>query len=116
MLQLLPSSATMATDQQLVILRQAIDESLHSLGEPIKKTVVWHLNLNGIFTESDQFDLASFYETLEDIMGNGAEVVIHVVYGILAKHKEFALVGDPHRSLVDRILDSMKKDGGMGSE
>lgn len=106
----------MTSDQQLVILRQAIDESLHTLGDPIKKTVVWHLNLNGIFIESDEFDLASFYETLENIMGNAAEVVIHAIYGILAKHKEFALVGDPHRSLLDKIQDNMKTDGGTGSK
>jgi hypothetical protein len=106
----------MTTNQRHTILAQAIDESLHSLGDPIKKTVVWHLNLNGIFIESEQFDIASFYATLEDIMGSSAEVVLHIIHGILAKNQDFRLSKDPHLSVLDRIRDTMKTDGGTESK
>ncbi len=108
--------AAMATDQKPAILMHAVNESLSALGEPIKKTVVWHLNLNGIFIESEQFDIATFYKTLEDIMGNGSEVVLDTIYGILARRKDFPLSKDRSRSMLDRIQDSMKAEGGAGVE
>lgn len=105
----------MALNQKNAVLRQAINESLSSLGEPIKKTVVWHLNLNGVFIESDQLDVTSFFRTLEDIMGNGADVVVETIYGILAKRKDFPVSRDRNHSILKRIQDSMKPDDEEGA-
>jgi len=70
----------LASNQQ-VILQQAISQGLFSLGEPIMKTIKWHLAAHGIFVDSsDKIDLRTFHYQLQQIIGNMADVVLDEVY------------------------------------
>jgi hypothetical protein len=52
-----------------VTLRDAINDGLAPVSEPIVKTIVWHLRANGVFLNSSQgIDLQVFYQHLEEIM------------------------------------------------
>ena len=61
-------------------LQVAIDRGLASLGEPIMKTIIWHLHSRGFFIESRNIDIALFYDHLYEIIGNAADNVLEEVY------------------------------------
>lgn len=74
----------MAQNQQ--ILHQAINESLLSLGEPIMKTIKWHLGAHGLFIDSkDEVNVRVLYDQLEEIVGNIADVVMNEIYSNLSQ-------------------------------
>lgn len=59
------------------MLRQAIGLSLRSCGEPVMKTVLWHMETQGIFLDSnDRIDMRLFYENLESLIGSASVVVM----------------------------------------
>ena len=63
------------------LLQQAINEGLLSLGEPIMKTIIWHLAAHGIFIDSkDQIDVRVLYNNLQQIVGNIADVIMNEIY------------------------------------
>jgi hypothetical protein len=58
-------------------LREAISESLSYCGEPVTKTILWHLKARGIFLDSnEEIDLALFYKQLEDLFGSSAGLIL----------------------------------------
>jgi molybdenum cofactor biosynthesis enzyme len=61
-------------------LRAAINTGLVSLGEPIMKTIIWHLHSRGFSIESKNIDIALFYDHLHEIVGNTADIVLEEVY------------------------------------
>jgi hypothetical protein len=74
----------LAQNQQ--ILHQAINESLLSLGEPIMKTIKWHLGAHGLFIDSkDEVNVRVLYVQLEEIVGNIADVVMNEIYWNLSQ-------------------------------
>lgn len=74
----------MAQNQQ--ILHQAINDSLLSLGEPIMKTIKWHLGAHGLFIDSkDEVNVRVLYDQLEEIVGNIADVVMNEIYSNLSQ-------------------------------
>jgi hypothetical protein len=74
----------LAQNQQ--ILHQAINESLLSLGEPIMKTIKWHLGAHGLFIDSkDEVNVRVLYDQLEEIVGNIADVVMNEIYSNLSQ-------------------------------
>lgn len=69
----------MVTEQE--ILREAITDGLLALGEPIMKTILWHLKAQGVFIDSkNQIDIKLLYQDLEQIVGNIADVVMFEIY------------------------------------
>ena len=68
-------------ENQQVVLQQAINEGLLSLGEPIMKTIKWHLIAHGLFIDSnEQVDVRVLYDYLEQIVGNIADVIMNEIY------------------------------------
>jgi len=63
------------------VLREAIIDGLLALGEPIMKTILWHLKAQGVFIDSkNQIDIKLLYQDLEQIVGNIADVVMFEIY------------------------------------
>lgn len=63
------------------IVHEAISNSLLSLGEPIMKTIVWHLNVQGVFLDSQtDLPIGSFYKHLVNIIGNIADEVMEEIF------------------------------------
>jgi len=67
--------------QQRTMLNTAIRESLLSLGETIMNTILWHMRLKGvILDDSIDTDIDIFFDSLAEIVGNVADVVMKDVY------------------------------------
>jgi hypothetical protein len=66
-------------------LLKAIDNALTGMGEPVKKTVMWHLNDQGVYIGCNNIDVLRLYSTLEQLIGSGADVVFNEVYSELEK-------------------------------
>ena len=104
-------------NQQL--LHQAINEGLLTLGEPIMETITWHLKARGIFLESDEdVDVRVFYQHLEYIVGNIANMIMDEIYVNLRERAQHApLQFNPSDPVVSRIeaLMAVKTEGGSSS-
>ena len=60
-----------------VILHEAISSSLLSLGDSIMKTIVWHLNAQGVFLDSKtEIRIDRLNDHLQAIVGNLADDVM----------------------------------------
>jgi hypothetical protein len=101
----------MAQNQQ--VLQQAINEGLLSLGEPIMKTIKWHLAAHGIFIDSkDQVDVHVLYNHLEQIVGNIADVVMNEIYTNLSQRSVLSVNNlKSSESVVTKIEQLMKIEG-----
>ena len=98
----------MAQNQQ--ILQQAINEGLVSLGEPIMKTIKWHLAARGLFIDSkNEIDVRVLHDQLEQIVGNIADVVMNEIYVNLS-HKNALSVESikSSESIVTKIEQLLK--------
>lgn len=97
----------MVTEQE--ILREAITDGLLALGEPIMKTILWHLKAQGVFIDSkNQIDIKLLYQDLEQIVGNIADVVMFEIYERLkaSSHtpaSEAAEVGTTENSVLTQL-------------
>jgi hypothetical protein len=106
----------MRANQQL--LQQAVNEGLLSLGEPIMKTIKWHLAANGVFLDSkDQVDVRVLYGHLEQIVGNIADVVMNEIYSNLSQRNTLSVEGiKQSESVVSRIERFLNAEGREGDE
>jgi hypothetical protein len=77
-----------------VSLQVAIDKGLASLGEPIMKTIIWHLHSRGFFMESKNIDISLFYDHLQEIIGNAADNVLEEVYTNLRRQQQVSADAD----------------------
>ena len=67
--------------QNQEILRKAVNDALKEFGEPVMKTIVWHLNAHGIFLDQkSEVDIRTLYNHLEQIVGNAAGIAIETIY------------------------------------
>jgi len=68
-----------------ILVRQAIDSAIQSLGGPIHKTILWHMNNRGILSDPTRIDIESFYLNLQELVGPGAEMIMEETWDILKK-------------------------------
>ena len=61
--------------ENMATLRKAIDVALESLGGPIHKTIIWHMNNRGLFSDPRNIDIESFYLNLKELVGPGADML-----------------------------------------
>ncbi len=91
------------------ILRQAIDAAIQSLGGPIHKTIMWHMNNRGVFSDPNKVDVNTFYSNLKELVGPGAEMIIEETWEHLQKHFGTKAGGDLIRSSpLERIQKIME--------
>ena len=67
------------------LLRQALDETMISLGGPIYKTITWHMNNKGLFSDSKKIDLPAIYLSLKELVGPGADMIMEDTWTWLQK-------------------------------
>ncbi|MFY3741547.1 MAG: hypothetical protein HMLIMOIP_002004 [Candidatus Nitrosomirales archaeon] len=98
------------------ILQQAINEGLLSLGEPIMKTIVWHLAAHGIFIDSkDQIEVRVLYNNLQQIVGNIADVIMNEIYANLSTRNTLTVENikssEPVIAKIEKLLQVNSKQG-----
>lgn len=99
------------------ILHQAINEGLSTLGEPIMKTILWHLKAHGVFIDSkDEIDVGVLYKNLQQIVGNIADVVMEEVYANLCTRNTVTVhhikSSEPAVTRIEKLLQGSKKREG----
>src|SRR5581483_11889073 len=63
-------------ESAVILLKRAIDDSISALGGPISKTITWHMNKKGVFTDLKTWDIDNFSAELEDLVGPGAQMIL----------------------------------------
>lgn len=59
-----------------ILLRKALDETILSLGGPICKTITWHMNNRGLYSDAKKIDVVAFYSSLKELVGPGADMIM----------------------------------------
>lgn len=63
--------------QNQVILQQAISNVVSTFGQPVMKTILWHLKTNGVILNSgSDINIPVFYKALQQITGDLVEEVM----------------------------------------
>jgi hypothetical protein len=90
------------------VLVSAINDSLLSLGEPIMRTIVWHLNARGVYLDERRgVDIRLFYSHLEYIIGDITGVVLGEIYERLKNDIERLPPPPPNNDNDDAITVDM---------
>lgn len=69
------------------IIRKAIDDAISSLGGPIHKTITWHMNNRGVFSNPDKLDINFFWDNLKELLGPGADMILEEAWQNVRKYK-----------------------------
>jgi hypothetical protein len=92
------------------ILREAITDGLLALGEPIMKTILWHLKAQGVFIDSkNQIDIKLLYQDLEQIVGNIADVVMFEIYERLKANAQTSVAEAAQASSGNSVLNQIEE-------
>jgi len=94
-------------EQNIAMLRHAIDEAIESLGGPIHKTITWHMNNRGIFAGSS-IDISSFYSNLKELVGPGAELIMEETWQNIQREQKLGKNFEPWLSPLEKIQKIMK--------
>jgi len=63
------------------LLQQAFNEALWTLGTPVAKTILWHLqNRGAISLTGKAFEMDRVHAGLQEILGPGIELVLQSMY------------------------------------
>jgi hypothetical protein len=95
------------SEDNIIILRHAIDEAIESLGGPIHKTITWHMNNRGIFADS-KIDINSFYSNLKELVGPGADLIMEETWEQMEKQGVAGMNFGPKMSPLEKIQKIMK--------
>ena len=101
------------------LVREALDDALWSLGEPVAKTLVWHLQSRGFtFDRTKPFDLDGLDTGLKQILGISENRVMIALFKKLSLHCKMAdvlqieaLSTRSTRDKVCKLLGVMRRDG-----
>lgn len=68
-----------ATDKRKV-LRSEIITVLQSLGNSIYKTIMWHMNTRGVFSNPEVIDIDVFYNNLQVLLGPLTDEILEMTF------------------------------------
>jgi hypothetical protein len=86
------------------VLQKAMQESLKQLGGVSSNALLWYLSNNGFRVTDKTIDIDIFYKSMQTILGNGADLVMQLLFKKLCKDFGYAAdVKMANSSMVDRI-------------
>lgn len=100
----------------MMLLRRSIDESIKSLGGPIAKTINWHMDKRGVFTDPKKIDIEVFSKNLEELVGPGAELILEETADRLEKSAGLGLKPERRTNSLSRIAHILDLMGGRATE
>jgi hypothetical protein len=74
----------MAADRNAV-LRGTVERVLSELGPSIQKTIMWHMNNRGVFSDPNHLDFEAVYRNLEELLGPLSDEIIDMTWDHLQK-------------------------------
>jgi hypothetical protein len=104
-----PGLKTIVTDAGRALWK-ATEETLNLLGKSTKRTLVLQLNMLGFEMVPDSFDINRFAVMLRELLGEGSEPVLNLVYRNLCKNLEVdpADSGLPALDRINKVLKAKK--------
>jgi hypothetical protein len=84
-------------------LWKSTEDALNSLGKLAMQTLAWQMNKKGFEMAPDSFDINKFSALLGDLLGEGAEPIINLVYKNLCEHLKADVDTDPSLPALYRI-------------
>lgn len=96
----------------VVLLRKSIDESISSLGGPIARTINWHMDNRGVFSDPKKLDIDNFSKNLEELVGPGAELILEETADRFEKNARLSVKTERNVSPAKRILRIIELIGG----
>ena len=93
-------------------LKQAIDDSIKSLGGPISQTINWHMDRRGVFTDPEKIDINNFSTNLEELVGPGAELILEDAADRLERSLKKKVKFEKNVAPVNKIIMIMEAMGG----
>ena len=94
---------------------EALSRALSELGNSTMHSLIWHLKNKGISLDPQNFVLHRFYDGLQELLGNGADMLMQEVYEDLLKR--LGVVHEPAAGLslvdkIEKIMITTKTGGG----
>lgn len=84
------------------VLRKTMDGVLSELGPSIQKTIMWHMNNRGVFSDPDHLDFEVIYRNLEELLGPLSDEIADMTWDKL--RKEYGATDDSRfKKSMDRI-------------
>lgn len=99
-------------EKTMMLLKEAIDYSLGSLGGPIERTINWHMNTKGVFASKYNWDIDNFSTELEGLVGPGSQMILEDAASQFEKISQVKLPKARGSSPLQRIKAIMKILGG----
>jgi hypothetical protein len=93
-----------------ILLRKALDDTMLSLGGPIYKTITWHMNSKGLFSDSKNIDLPAFYRNLQELVGPGADMIMEEAWQKIRKNSKIR-VDFGNGTPLDHMIRLMGSEG-----
>ena len=66
-------------------LRTTVERVLSELGPSIQKTIMWHMNNRGVFSNPNHLDFEVMYKNLEELLGPLSEEITDMTWDHLQK-------------------------------
>jgi hypothetical protein len=91
-------------------LLKSMEEALDSLGKSATKTIMWQLGERGVDMAPDNFNVNKFALVLEELLGEGSETVLGIIYRNMCKQLKIDAVDSdlPALEKINRILEAKK--------
>lgn len=67
------------------LLRQTVERVLSELGPSIQKTIMWHMNNRGVFSDPNHLDFENVYRNLEELLGPLSDEITDMTWEHLQK-------------------------------
>lgn len=67
------------------LLRQTMERVLSELGPSIQKTIMWHMNNRGVFSDPNYLDFEVVYRNLEELLGPLSDEITDMTWEHLQK-------------------------------
>ncbi len=94
---------------------EAVSSAMSELGNATMRSLIWHLKNKGISLDPQNFVLQRFYDGLQELLGNGADMLMQEVYELLLKR--LGVDHEPAAGLspldkIEKIMITTKSGGG----
>jgi hypothetical protein len=103
------------SDRPVNQILAAVSGAMSELGNSTMHSLLWHLKNKGISLDPQDFVLQSFYEGLQELLGNGADMLMQEIYEHLLK--QLGIDYEPGAGLspvekIEKIMTTTKSGGG----
>jgi hypothetical protein len=92
-------------------LFKSTEEALSSLGKPAMEAITWQMNEKGVdMAVPENFDINRFATVLGELLGEGSETVLNMIYMNMCRQLKIDMQVDPDLPVLERINRILKTE------